>query len=37
MYETRDAKGVVIERKKGVYGESGADTTEEGLERSGTG
>jgi hypothetical protein len=36
MYETRDAKGVVIERKKGVYGGSSADTTEEGLERSGT-
>jgi hypothetical protein len=34
MYETRDAKGVVIERKKGVYGGSSADTTEEGLERS---
>jgi hypothetical protein len=37
MYETRDAKGVVIERKKGVNGESDADTAEKRLERSGTG
>lgn len=35
MNETRDAKGVVIERKKGVYGESETDTAEKGLERSG--
>jgi hypothetical protein len=36
MYEARDAKGVVIEIKKGVDGESSADTTEEGSKRSGT-
>ena len=35
MYETRYAKGVVIERNKCVYGESDADTAEKGLERGG--
>jgi len=37
MHETRDAKGVIIERKKGLYGESEADTAEKRLKRSGTG
>jgi hypothetical protein len=37
MHEARDAKGVVIERKKGLYGESETDTAEKGLKRGGTG